>query len=212
MTFSSVISSDESSRVRRVEPVPQTSLLRRLGPAILRRLRWILTRCRFWGVSLGSGCDVRARVSLRSIGPRAVIEIGRKCILDRDLDVECMGVLSVGERTIFGHHCTIGVQESVTIGRDCLIAELVSIRDHDHCFDDLKVPIRDQGAVAAPVRIGDNVWLGSKVTVLKGVTIGDGAVVGANAVVTRDIPAGAVAVGIPARVIRMRYGVEGVDR
>jgi hypothetical protein len=64
--------------------------------------------------------------------------------------------------------------------------------------------IREQGVVVAPVRIGRNVWIGSKATVLKGVSIGDNAVIGANAVVTRDIPANAVAAGIPARVLRMR--------
>ena len=82
---------------------------------------------------------------------------------------------------------------------------LVAIRDHDHRFDGpLAVPIREQGHVCAPVTIGDNVWLAGKSTVLKGVTIGDNAVVGANAVVTRDIPANAVAMGVPARVIRYR--------
>lgn len=120
------------------------------------------------------------------------------------MSIEAYGEIEVGRGTIFGHHCTIASQESIVIGEDCLIAEMVSIRDHDHCFDRLDVPIREQGATVAPVRIGRNVWLGAKVTVGKGVTIGDNAVIGANAVVTRDVPANAVAVGIPARVIRMR--------
>jgi acetyltransferase-like isoleucine patch superfamily enzyme len=81
---------------------------------------------------------------------------------------------------------------------------MVSIRDHDHNFARLDVPTRDQGASVSDVAIGSNVWLGSKVTVLRGVTIGDNAVVGAGAVVTRDIPENAVAVGVPARVLRYR--------
>ncbi|WP_238596563.1 acyltransferase [Abditibacterium utsteinense] len=120
------------------------------------------------------------------------------------MTIEVEGRLEVGERTIFGHHCTLAARDSIIIGADCLLAEMVSIRDHDHRFDNLEIPIREQGIVSAPVVIGKNVWLGAKVTVLKGVTIGDNAVVGANAVVTKNLPKNAIAVGIPAKVIRLR--------
>ena len=87
---------------------------------------------------------------------------------------------------------------------DCLIGELVSIRDHDHAFDRTDTPILDQGRRTAPVVIGDDVWVGAKATITAGVTIGPGTVVGAHAVVTHDLPAGCVAVGVPARVVRRR--------
>ncbi|HYU66336.1 MAG TPA: acyltransferase, partial [Jatrophihabitantaceae bacterium] len=76
--------------------------------------------------------------------------------------------------------------------------------DFDHRYSDLDVPIKDQGIVKSPVRIGNDVWLGTKTTVVRGVRIGDGAVIGANAVVSRDVPAYGVAVGIPARVVHDR--------
>ncbi len=179
-------------------------LMHRLGPALARRLRLIWIKRRFSRASFGSGCDIRRGFHLM-LGPRGRLSVGPSCVLDRDLTIECRGTLEIGARTIFGHHCTLAAVDSLTIGADCLIAEMVAIRDHDHRFDGpLSVPVREQGAVSAPVTIGNNVWLAGKVTVLKGVTIGDNAVVGANAVVTKDIPANAVAVGIPARVLRYR--------
>lgn len=170
---------------------------------MLRRLRLLRYRLRFPGVRFGAGCDVRAGIRITR-SPQASIAFGARCVLDRMIDIECSGNLVVGEGTIFGHHCTIGARDSISIGRDCLIAEMVSIRDHDHRFERLDLPTREQGDHVAAVTIGDNVWIGAKVTVVKGVRIGHNAVVGANAVVTRDIPANAVAAGIPARVIRTR--------
>ena len=179
--------------------------LARFFAAIHRRARLIYLRVCFPRAHLGARSDIRTGLKLR-LAPDAQLQIGAACVLDFDTTIECSGDLKIGERVIFGHHCTIGCKELIEIGDDCLLAEMVSIRDHDHNFERTDIPIRAQGATGAPVKIGRDVWLGAKVTVLKGVTIGDGAVIGANAVVTRDIPARAIAVGIPARVVRMRDG------
>jgi acetyltransferase-like isoleucine patch superfamily enzyme len=179
------------------------SLGSRILPAARRRLQFVYTRIRWPRVSFGSGCDVRSGLWIH-LGPGGKVSFAPGCVIDRGMSVEVYGELIVGSRTIFGHHCTLASQSSVTIGDDCLIAELVSVRDHDHRFDRLDIPVREQGMVCAPVKICNNVWLGSKVTVIKGVTIGDNAIVGANAVVTKDIPANAVAFGIPAKVVRFR--------
>lgn len=92
----------------------------------------------------------------------------------------------------------------VEIGAACIIADDVYIADFDHAYGSRELPVKDQGIVKVPVRIGDDVWLGTTVTVAKGVAVGDGCVVGANAVVTRDLPAYSVAVGAPAVIIRRR--------
>jgi acetyltransferase-like isoleucine patch superfamily enzyme len=89
-----------------------------------------------------------------------------------------------------------------------LIAEMVSIRDSDHRHMITTVPYHEQGHLTSPTIIGNNVWLGSKVVVLRGVTIGDNAIVGANAVVTHDVPPGVIVGGVPARLIK---GVERSD-
>jgi acetyltransferase-like isoleucine patch superfamily enzyme len=154
-------------------------------------------------VEFGRGCDVRPGARFL-VARGASVRFGEDCVLDYGLVVESRGRLEVGERTVFGHHCTVASDESIRIGQNCLIAEMVSIRDHDHAFSSTDVSIVDQGRDTAPIRIGDNVWIGGKATITKGVSIGSNSVIGAHAVVTRDLPADCVAVGIPARVIRHR--------
>lgn len=168
---------------------------RRWGLAVYRRLHP--------RVSFGRRCDIRRGVRIR-VARGASVGFGANCVLDEGLVAECRGRLLVGDGTVFGHHCTLAAAESIEIGRDCLIAELVSIRDHDHQFSSTAVSILNQGRRVEPVSIGQGVWLGAKVTVTPGVTIGDGCVVGANSVVSRDLPPFSVAVGAPARVIRTR--------
>lgn len=171
--------------------------------AARRRTLLVAYRLSYPQVDFGSGCDLRFPLRM-TVLPSAVVRFGNRCVLDHGLVVEVRGRLVVGDGTIFGHHCTLAAHESLEIGADCLIAEMVSIRDHDHRRSRPDVPIRDQGVVVAPVRIGDNVWIGSKATVLRGVTIGSGAVVGAGAVVTRDVAPGAVVGGVPARPLQAR--------
>jgi acetyltransferase-like isoleucine patch superfamily enzyme len=164
-------------------------------------LAW--ARVRHPRVRFGRRCDVRPGARL-SVARGASVRFGESCVLDYGLVVESRGRLEVGDRTVFGHHCTIASDESIVIGRNCLIAEMVSIRDHDHAFASLDLSIIDQGRETAPISIGDNVWIGGKATITKGVSIGSDSVIGAHAVVTHDLPEGCVAVGIPARVIRHR--------
>lgn len=114
------------------------------------------------------------------------------------------GTLRVGSRTTFGRDSSVNTYLDIEIGESVLVSDSVYVSDFDHHFADLSRPIREQGIAKSRVRIGDDVWLGTKVTVARGVVIGSGAVIGANAVVTRDVPAYTIAVGIPAHVIRDR--------
>lgn len=181
----------------------EANLLERSRAALARRARRKYLQARFPRARFGANCDIRRGLHL-FLARDASLRIGANCVLDRGTTIECRGILHIGDRVILGHHCTLGVRESITIGDDTMLAEMVSIRDHDHRFDDLNVPIREQGMVCAPITIGRDVWIGAKATIVKGVSIGDGAIVGANAVVTRDVPANAIVAGVPARLIRMR--------
>ena len=140
------------------------------------------------------------------------ISIGSNVFLGSDswLDVPQPGVsvaIRIGDGTSISGHCVLSALSSVTIGKKVLMARNVYISDHNHSFADAARPIIDQGvSPPMPVEIGDGAWLGENVVICPGVSIGPGAVVGANAVVLSDVPAHSVAVGVPARVVRVAVG------
>lgn len=115
--------------------------------------------------------------------------------------------LEIGRGTFLNRGTAIAAAGSVRLGDHCLVGEWVSILDTDFHPVHADTPVR-----IAPVSIGRNVWLANRVTVLPGVTIGDHAVVGAGAVVAHDLPARAIAVGNPARVVGSVRGPDDFRR
>lgn len=89
----------------------------------------------------------------------------------------------------------------VTIGNDCLFSGQVQILTHDGSLNIFRKEISN-AFIYKPVKIGNNVFIGFRVTIMPGVTIGDNVVIGAGSVVTKDIRSNCVAAGVPARVIR----------
>ncbi|MEV5545744.1 sugar O-acetyltransferase [Streptomyces sp. NPDC052309] len=114
--------------------------------------------------------------------------------------------LSIGARTFVNFNLTALDVAAIRIGDDCQIGPNVQLLTPTHPLE--PQPRRDKLEAARPITIGDNVWLGGGVIVLPGVTIGDDSVIGAGSVVTKDIPAGVVTVGNPARVVRSLYADE----
>ncbi len=108
--------------------------------------------------------------------------------------------ITIGAGTFVNYDCVMLDCAPITIGAACQIATAVQLLTPTHPVD--PGPRRAGWEAAEPITLGDNVWLGGGVIVCPGVTIGDDTVVGAGAVVTRDLPAGVVAVGNPARVLR----------
>jgi len=92
----------------------------------------------------------------------------------------------------------------VSVGRDTLLAAYCYLIGGDHDFSDLSQPVIAQGRRSEGVTVGAGAWLGAGAKILDGVTVGDGAVIGAAAVVRSDVAAGAIAVGIPAKVVGQR--------
>jgi acetyltransferase-like isoleucine patch superfamily enzyme len=176
--------------------------------ALRVRLRLVADRLRACGLRL-RGARLGRRVGVAA-GVRVdrpwCIELGQRVRLEAHVHVK---VVSDGARVVLGERVYLGpgshldVMESVSIGPGSLLGPYCVLVDHDHGTAP-GVRIDGQPCTSAAIRLGDGVWLGAGVKVLKGVTIGEGAVVGAGAVVLRDLPAGAIAVGVPARVIGLR--------
>lgn len=103
-------------------------------------------------------------------------------------------------RSIIGRFAVISARESISIGDGTGVADMSTVRDHNHLWNDTEGSDRTRWTTG-PITIGDAAWLGSKVTVTSGVSIGNGVVVGAGAVVTRSIPPLTKVGGIPARPI-----------
>jgi acetyltransferase-like isoleucine patch superfamily enzyme len=121
--------------------------------------------------------------------------------------------ISLGDDVFIGPRCFISVPNvRLSIGDDTVIGPELCVMGGDHKFDVPGTLYRETRALGVnePIAIGCNVWIGARVTILKGVRIGDGALIGAGSIVTRDVPSQGIAVGTPARVVGWRF--EGTDR
>jgi acetyltransferase-like isoleucine patch superfamily enzyme len=117
------------------------------------------------------------------------------------------GTLRVGDKAVLGSDSTVNCFLDVEIGAAALISDWVYIGDFDHVTADIRVPIKDQGLVKTPVRIGSGCWLGVKSSVLRGTVLGQGSVLAAHAVARGIYPDLSVIVGMPGRAIRDRAAV-----
>lgn len=133
------------------------------------------------------------------------IRIGDGVFIGRNTILSCKnGDIELGDGANLGFNCEVFSASRVTIGRNVLIAAYAYVVGGDHDFSDPAVAVIAQPRVSAGIRIGDGVWIGTGAKILDGVEIGPHAVVGASAVVREAVPASAIAVGIPARVVSSR--------
>ena len=136
-----------------------------------------------WGVKIGERSRLERRVWVKLVSDVACAEIGSFCFVGAGTEFDICGSLVIGNHTVIAPGCFV--------------------TDHHHgILPDRRID--EQPCVAAPVKIGSDVWVGAGVCILAGVSVGDGAVIGAGAVVTHDISAYDIVAGVPAKIIGHR--------
>lgn len=177
--------------------------------------------------SLINRIKTESRVSLGAyIKGHANIELGRRCKIHDSASVDASrnakivlgdqvtinrfaylqgdkGGIRLGSRVEINNFVIINGTGGVEIGDDTLIGPGVRLISYQHQTHAEQL-IRSQPTIAAPIRIGKDVWIGANALILAGVNIEDGAVVGAGAVVTHDVKRNTVVVGVPAQVMKVR--------
>lgn len=174
------------------------ALVRRLRQEGGYALRRLYVRVAYPGIRLGAGVTIARGARLRAFD-NGTIWIGRGTHIGEGALVEASrGHLIVGEKCHVGRGSVIVCIKAIEIGMGGLIAEYVTIRDQDHRHGDCGPPRPDE-MISTPIWIGDQVWLGAKVTVTRGSRIAPRAVVGAGAVVTGHLDRSGTYAGVPAR-------------
>jgi acetyltransferase-like isoleucine patch superfamily enzyme len=145
------------------------------------------------------------RVEFRARPAHGRLVLGPWCWIGNDNKLRAHeGQLTLGPKVVMGRDNVINTYLDIEVGASSILADWIYVCDFDHRYDRLDVPIKDQGIVKSPVRIGSDVWIGEKATVLRGVDVGHGSVVASHCLVNADVPPFSIAVGVPVRVVKSR--------
>jgi acetyltransferase-like isoleucine patch superfamily enzyme len=113
--------------------------------------------------------------------------------------------IHIGKHVGIGQFASIGGSGGVSIGNHTIIGQYFSCHPENHNYGDPEKLIKNQGTTRAKIVIGENCWVGAKVTILAGVTIGDNSIIAAGSVVNKSMPPNSIIAGVPARVIKSIY-------
>ncbi len=159
-------------------------------------------------ITLGEGVAIDDYGLLDASGTDAGITLGDHVIVSRNCVIQNKtAAVTIGDHTDIGCNTIISSSGGISIGKSVLIAGNCYIGGGRYITERLDLPMMRQGVYTkGAVTIGDDVWLGAGAIVLDGIQIGNGCIVGAGAVVTKNLPDYAVAIGVPAKVVRQRRG------
>ena len=165
-------------------------------PEMVARKTAAIRACERFNVIDGTDYAAQYKQLKRMLG-----SVGERVWIAKTFNCDCGKNIHIGSDFTGNHNLTILDIREVRIGNHVMIGPHTLITTVSHPLS--AAERRDYLAWAKPVTICDDVWIGGNVTILPGVTLGEGAVIGAGAVVTQDVPAHCLAVGAPARVVRV---------
>jgi len=159
-------------------------------------------------ITIGDGTILDDHCVLDAKGDCEVgISLGSGVMIGRGTSLSCKGgTIEVGDNTNISGNCMLISESKLVLGKNVLIAGMCYlIAGGNHSFERTDIPVvRQPMEHRGGIVIEDNCWLGANVTVIDGVTIGRDSIIGAGSVVTKSIPKFAIAVGVPARILKMR--------
>ncbi|MCQ6560434.1 acyltransferase [Paenibacillus mendelii] len=142
--------------------------------------------------------------------------LARRCgdnvLVGRGVEIKYPERLTIGSNVSIHKHCYLDAYGELDIDDEVSIAHQTSLVSFQHTWNDESAPIRDNPVVCGKIRIGRDVWIGCGVRIMAGVEIGNRSVVAAGAVVTRHVPSGVVAAGVPAKVVKSIVNPSHGDR
>ena len=178
-----------------------------------RRLVFIGPGVRIRGasrLSIGKGTTLERGVRLDCFGKHPLVlgqraKLGAMSIVSVTSHLSRLGVgCQIGDDSSLGEYCYLGASGGIRIGNDVIMGQFISFHSQEHLFGDPEALIRSQGTTEKGIDIGDDCWIGARVTFLDGSIVGAHSVVAAGAVVRGEFPAHSVIAGIPARIVSSR--------
>jgi acetyltransferase-like isoleucine patch superfamily enzyme len=172
---------------------------------LLLYARYLEHRLRHPHVDLQGMVFMGPRVELRARRHHGRLSLGPWCWIGADNKLRAHeGNLRLGPKVVMGRDNVVNAYLDIEIGENALLGDWIYICDFDHLYDRLDIPIKKQGLVKTPVRVGADVWVGEKASILRGSDVGAGSVIASQALVKGPIPPFSIVVGTPGRVVRSR--------
>jgi len=163
-------------------------------------------------IKLGKNLSVADDCHIDALSREGIV-IGNNVSIQKRVIIECSGSLkflgkglNLGNNVGVGSNSFLGCAGGIEIGDDTMIGNYVSIHSENHNYDKDDIPIRLQGVNHKGIKIGENCWIGAKVTILDGTVLGEGCIVAAGAVLNgKEYPKYSIIAGIPAKIVKKRF-------
>lgn len=126
-----------------------------------------------------------------------------RIIVNDDVMIYTKGKLTIGAFFGINRYSRIVAHEKISIGHHVTIGQMVSILDHDHAYLMVNGDLTLDDYNCSPITIGNNVWIGDKVTILKGVEVGNNVIIGANSLINKKVPDNCIVGGNPFKIIKI---------